>query len=97
MTEQEQAWFNHGKHLQLAEILQNPTLQQALTMLMMGGIPHGRPTNDTNKEAAEGAWAKGYYDFYFGLHTLASPKALPPPPRVSRELVRDDLPSVMPT
>jgi len=97
MTTDQDVWYANGKDAQLTEVLANPVLQKALAMLMMDGVPHGRPGGDVSKEALEGAWSKGYFDFYLNLHRLATPKPEPVEPRRSRELVRDDLPpSVMP-
>lgn len=96
MTDQD-LWYSNGKDKQLAEVLGNPVLQKALAMLMMQGVPHGRPSGDVNREATDGAWSKGYFDFYLALHSLAAPRPEPVPPRESRRLVRDDLPPVMPS
>jgi len=95
MTDQD-VWYANGKDKQLAEALANPVLQKALAMLMMAGIPSGRTSGDVPKEALDGAWGKGYFAFYLGLHALAAQRPEPVQARKSRELVRDDLPPVIP-
>jgi hypothetical protein len=75
--------WGESRRTELAELLKKGVLHDALTHLVLAGLPKGAPNiapNDAVGNALQNKEREGYFEFYRQLFALAEAPPLPPTP-----------------